>query len=41
VKIEYTTKVERLEENYNKIDFFFMYSDPSGRKLYGAREERS
>ncbi len=40
VKIEYVATVEGSEENYNNINFFFMYSDPSGQELVDTVAQR-
>lgn len=40
VKIEYVATVESSKENFNNINFFFMYSDPSGQELIDTASHR-
>lgn len=40
VKIEYVATVESSKEHFNNINFFFMYSDPSGEPLADTAEQR-
>lgn len=40
VRIEYVAEVESSKENFNNINFFFMYSDPGGEPLAETAEQR-